>query len=113
MAQENGYYTGSSNTPDDEPTPIIPPSPSVDPDLPNIPVLRPESGAYIANSEAWAKMHMRLHDRFGQAYYIDPFDGEEKEGFRIGFAKSEHILTSKPVPARHTLEQQSLRSVLI
>lgn len=41
--------------------------------------LRPESGAYIANSEAWAKMHMRLHDRFGQAYYIDPFDGEEKK----------------------------------
>lgn len=69
----------NSNTPDDEPTPIIPPSPSVDPDLPNIPVLRPESGAYIANSEAWAKMHMRLHDRFGQAYYIDPFDGEEKK----------------------------------
>lgn len=68
----------NSNTPDDEPTPIIPPSPSVDPDLPNVPVLRPESGAYIANSEAWAKMHMRLHDRFGQAYYIDPFDGEEK-----------------------------------
>lgn len=69
----------NSNTPDDEPTPIIPPSPSVDPDLPNVPVLRPESGAYIANSEAWAKMHMRLHDRFGQAYYIDPFDGEEKK----------------------------------
>ena len=23
-------------------------------------------------------MHMRLHDRFGQAYYIDPFDGKEK-----------------------------------
>lgn len=42
-------------------------------------VLRPEGGAYIANSEAWAKMHMRLHDRFGQAYYIDPFDGEEKK----------------------------------
>lgn len=69
----------NSNTPDDEPIPIIPPSPSVDPDLPNVPVLRPESGAYIANSEAWAKMHMRLHDRFGQAYYIDPFDGEEKK----------------------------------
>lgn len=65
-------------TVNDEPTPIKP-SPSVDPDLPGVPVLRPESGAYIANSEAWAKMHMRLHDRFGQAYYIDPFDGEEKK----------------------------------
>lgn len=39
---------------------------------------RPEAGSYIANSEAWAKMHMRLHDRFGHAYYIDPFDGLEK-----------------------------------
>lgn len=41
-------------------------------------VLRPEGGAYVAASQSWAKMHMRLHDRFGQAYYIDPFDGEEK-----------------------------------
>ena len=41
-------------------------------------VLRPEAGAYVGASQSWAKMHMRLHDRFGQAYYIDPFDGEEK-----------------------------------
>lgn len=41
-------------------------------------VLRPEAGAYLGASQSWAKMHMRLHDRFGQAYYIDPFDGEEK-----------------------------------
>ncbi len=40
--------------------------------------LRPEGGAYMANSQSWAKMHMRLHDRFGQAYYLDPFDGKEK-----------------------------------
>lgn len=39
---------------------------------------RPESGAYISNSLAWSRMHMRLHDRFGQAYYIDPFSGEER-----------------------------------
>ena len=39
---------------------------------------RPEAGSYIANLDSWAKMHMRLHDRFGQAYYIDPFDGLEK-----------------------------------
>ena len=38
----------------------------------------PEAGSYIANSMSWGKMHMRLHDRFGQAYYIDPFDGLEK-----------------------------------
>ena len=41
-------------------------------------VLRPEAGAYVGASQSWAKMHMRLHDRFGQAYYVDPFDGEEK-----------------------------------
>ena len=45
---------------------------------PEVPVLRPEAGAYVGASQSWAKMHMRLHDRFGQAYYIDPFDGEEK-----------------------------------
>ena len=39
---------------------------------------RPESGTYISNSLAWSRMHMRLHDRFGQAYYIDPFSGEER-----------------------------------
>lgn len=41
-------------------------------------VLRPEAGAYVGASQSWGRMHMRLHDRFGQAYYIDPFDGEEK-----------------------------------
>lgn len=63
--------------------PIDPPN--EDPEIPpvnppkdeNI-VLRPEAGAYVGASQSWAKMHMRLHDRFGQAYYIDPFDGEEK-----------------------------------
>lgn len=28
-------------------------------------IQRPEAGGYIANTQAWAKMHMRLHDRFG------------------------------------------------
>lgn len=58
--------------------PIKPPVPPVPDDLPGKPVLRPEAGAYVGASQSWAKMHMRLHDRFGQAYYIDPFDGEEK-----------------------------------
>lgn len=62
-------------------TPLEPSTPvPEEPDNPDHPdeVLRPEGGAYIANSQSWAKMHMRLHDRFGQAYYIDPFDGKEK-----------------------------------
>lgn len=58
--------------------PIKPPVPPVPDDIPGEPVLRPEAGAYVGASQSWAKMHMRLHDRFGQAYYIDPFDGEEK-----------------------------------
>lgn len=52
--------------------------PSVPPKEEENLVLRPEAGAYVGASQSWAKMHMRLHDRFGQAYYIDPFDGEEK-----------------------------------
>lgn len=40
--------------------------------------LRPESGAYVAAAMSWAKMHMRLHDRFGQAYERDPFDADHK-----------------------------------
>ncbi len=54
------------------------PAESPVPPMPDADDLRPEGGAYMANSQSWAKMHMRLHDRFGQAYYIDPFDGEEK-----------------------------------
>ncbi|WP_301000469.1 autotransporter outer membrane beta-barrel domain-containing protein, partial [uncultured Parasutterella sp.] len=74
--------------PEEPEVPVVPPE---NPDLPKMPdnptsptpddegnTLRPEGGAYMANSQAWAKMHMRLHDRFGQAYYIDPFDGKEK-----------------------------------
>ena len=59
--------------------PINPPKddPKEDQEGENL-VLRPEAGAYVGASQSWAKMHMRLHDRFGQAYYIDPFDGEEK-----------------------------------
>lgn len=52
--------------------------PSVPPKEEENLVLRPEAGAYVGASQSWAKMHMRLHDRFGQVYYIDPFDGEEK-----------------------------------
>ena len=68
--------------------PVVPPENPEQPEMPDNPTsptpddegntLRPEGGAYMANSQAWAKMHMRLHDRFGQAYYIDPFDGKEK-----------------------------------
>lgn len=41
--------------------------------------VRAEAGGYIDNSLAWAEMHMRLHDRMGQAYYRDPFTAEVKE----------------------------------
>lgn len=39
---------------------------------------RPEPGAYTAIAHSWSRMHMRLHDRFGQAYETDPFDAEHK-----------------------------------
>lgn len=63
---------------------------------------RPESGTYISNSLAWSRMHMRLHDRFGQAYYIDPFSGEERaapDGFaRLGLIRiSGPVLISRPI----------------
>ena len=74
--------------PEDPEVPVVPPEDPEQPEMPDNPTsptpddegntLRPEGGAYMANSQAWAKMHMRLHDRFGQAYYIDPFDGKEK-----------------------------------
>ena len=41
--------------------------------------VRAEAGSYVDNSLAWAEMHMRLHDRMGQAYYRDPFTAEVKE----------------------------------
>lgn len=58
---------------------------------------RPESGAYVATAASWARMHMRLHDRFGQAYETDPFDADHKpyspwvrsEGYRTVFNMSE------------------------
>ena len=74
--------------PEEPEVPVVPPEDPEQPEMPDNPTsptpddegntLRPEGGAYMANSQAWAKMHMRLHDRFGQAYYIDPFDGKEK-----------------------------------
>lgn len=39
---------------------------------------RPEPGAYTSIAHSWSRMHMRLHDRFGQAYETDPFDAEHK-----------------------------------
>ena len=69
------WYLVNERPTEINPTPDVP----VVPDLPEVePQLRPEAGAYAAASQSWARMHMRLHDRFGQAYYIDPFDGEEK-----------------------------------
>lgn len=82
---ENGGRTWVLYNSDDEDhyEPVNPPKedpedPPKDDDKGENLVLRPEAGAYLGASQSWAKMHMRLHDRFGQAYYIDPFDGEEK-----------------------------------
>lgn len=69
----NWYLVNERPTEINPDLPFVPDLPEVDPHP-----LRPEAGAYVAASQSWAKMHMRLHDRFGQAYYIDPFDGEEK-----------------------------------
>lgn len=78
---DNGIETDTNwylvNEYKERPKPDEPVTPD-DPVIPDGPILRPESGAYVAASQSWAKMHMRLHDRFGQAYYIDPFSGEEK-----------------------------------
>lgn len=80
------WYLVNEKPTEINPKPDVPVTPvdPVDPDTPDVPVipadpvLRPEAGAYVGASQSWGKMHMRLHDRFGQAYYIDPFSGEEK-----------------------------------
>ena len=45
---------------------------------------RPESGTYISNSLAWSRMHMRLHDRFGQALLYRSFQWRRKGSRRMG-----------------------------
>lgn len=52
--------------------------------------IRSEGGSYINNSLALTQMHMRLHDRMGQAYYSDPFTGEVKEQAAWGRVVGNH-----------------------
>lgn len=42
--------------------------------------VRPQLAAFATNVLAWDKLNMRLHDRIGEAYFLDPETHEVKKG---------------------------------
>lgn len=73
---ENWYLVSGIGS---EPAPEPGPSPQPQP-TPGEPVLRPESGEYVANiAAANSLFQLRLHDRIGEPHYIDALTGETKK----------------------------------
>lgn len=81
---------------------------------------RPEPGAYVAAALSWSRMHMRLHDRFGQAYETDPFDAAHKpqsawirqEGRRSVFGMSDGLTNTKSLTTLTQLGGDVIRKEL-
>lgn len=76
--QDQPEKPGQPDDPTNPDHPYDPSNPSNSGDSASTPI-RGVVGAYAANIQAWSQMDMRLHDRIGESYFLDPETNEIKK----------------------------------